>query len=305
MFYCAWRWQDAYTAKLVAHGAETMEVVTTIQEVRRLLQAARQAGQAIALVPTMGALHQGHASLIDAAAADGSFVVVSIFVNPTQFGPTEDLARYPRTGLQDIELCRQHSAGMVFMPTVEEMYPPGENFTQVSISKLGGGLCGASRAGHFTGVCTVVAKFFNIAQPDKAYFGAKDFQQATIIRQMTTDLNFPVQIVVCPTVRQSDGLAMSSRNTFLSPEHRRQAVALSASLKLAGEMIRKSHPPAAEVAGAIRRHIAEHAHDGVIDYIEVVDPLHLAKACDTDKPVCIALAVKFAATRLIDNIVVE
>jgi pantoate--beta-alanine ligase len=282
-----------------------MEVVATIQDVRRLVSQARLAGGAIALVPTMGALHNGHASLIDAAGKDGSFVAVSIFINPTQFGPNEDLARYPRPIQQDIELCRRHGAGLVFMPAVEEMYPPGGNFTQVSINKLGDGLCGSSRPGHFTGVCTVVAKLMNIAQPDIAYFGAKDFQQAAIIRQMTADLNFPVKIVVCPTVREPDGLAMSSRNIYLSPDHRRQAIALSASLRLAGEMIRQSHPPATEIIQAIRRHIGQHAPDGVIDYVEVVDPLNLSVVSQTDRPVCIALAVKFGTTRLIDNVVVD
>ena len=282
-----------------------MDVVKTIAEVRRHVAQARREGKVIGLVPTMGALHAGHASLIDAARVECSFVVVSIFVNPTQFGPNEDLSRYPRTPQQDIDICRNHGGDVVFMPDANEIYPPGGNPTQVSISRLGDSLCGASRPGHFTGVCTVVSKLFNMVQPDKAFFGAKDFQQAAIIRQMTADLNFPVKIIVCPIVRESDGLAMSSRNVYLSKEHRQQAVALSAALKMAAELIRDSHPPSADVIEAIRKHIHSHAPDGTIDYVEVVEPCSLRPAEETNRSVCIAMAVRFGATRLIDNVVVE
>lgn len=282
-----------------------MEVVQTIVLVRQRVAAALAAGQSIALVPTMGALHAGHASLIDAARAGGGWVVVSIFVNPTQFGPGEDLSRYPRTLEADCELCRAHGADLVFAPAVEEMYPPGGGLTEVSVEKLGDGLCGASRPGHFAGVCTVVGKLFNIVLPDRAYFGAKDYQQSAIIRRMTADLNFPVQIVVCPTVREPDGLAMSSRNRYLNPSHRRQAVALRDALVLAGEMIRSAHPPAGDVIEAMRRQIASEAPDGAIDYIAIVDPDTLQTVRNTDRRVLVALAVKIGATRLIDNIVVD
>ena len=242
-----------------------MKCVKTIAEVRQTVAAAKAAGNVVGLVPTMGALHAGHASLIDAARKACGFVVVSIFVNPTQFAPTEDLAKYPRTPEKDLELCRLHGGELVFMPGVVEMYPieagtdadrqsvqaqqprpasrsasvpfappmtdvtvkelsgqTGQILTEVSVKDLSARLCGKSRPTHFAGVCTVVAKLFNIVLPDAAFFGTKDYQQATIIRRMVADLNFPVQIEVCPTVREADGLAMSSRNAYLSAEHRRQ-----------------------------------------------------------------------------------
>ena len=282
-----------------------MMIEKTVEDIRKFVRKARLAGKTIGLVPTMGALHEGHMSLIDAAVKVCDVVVVSIFVNPTQFGPNEDLSRYPRTPEKDIENCRKHGASAIFMPEVNEMYPAGGDLTQVSVKKLGDGLCGASRPGHFTGVCTVVSKLFNIVLPDKAFFGQKDYQQATIIRRMVADLNFPVEIIVCPIVREADGLAMSSRNVYLSPEHRRQALALSQSLKLAQEMIEKSHPSTADVIQAVRQHIGQAAPDGVIDYVQIVHPATLEPVKSTSVPVCIALAVKFGSTRLIDNIVVD
>ena len=336
-----------------------MEVSHTIHEVRASVAAARKLGKVIGLVPTMGALHEGHASLVDVARKRCGFVVVSVFVNPTQFGPQEDFSRYPRTLEADCALCETHGADLVFAPSVEEMYPRGmgvgigsrvfdpaaaagqrlaaqiasvpavgcstsnsaerqatspqqgemhrrpSSLAEVTIKELGDYLCGASRPGHFTGVCTVVSKLFNIVLPDQAFFGAKDYQQATIIRRMTRDLNFPVEVVVCPTVRESDGLAMSSRNRYLSPEHRKQALALSGALKLAKAMIESSHPPAGEVVRAIEGHIATAAPDGAVDYIAVADPERLSPVQETHRPVLVALAVKFGATRLIDNIVVD
>ncbi|MFB3893645.1 MAG: pantoate--beta-alanine ligase [Phycisphaerae bacterium] len=331
-----------------------MRTLRTIRQVRSVTGAARKAGKTVGLVPTMGALHAGHASLIDAARKATGFVVVSIFVNPTQFGPNEDFSRYPRTPEKDLALCRKHGADAVFIPSVEEMYPAGAGtrgpMTTVSIKELGDHLCGASRPGHFTGVCTVVSKLFNIVQPDRAFFGAKDYQQATIIRRMAADLDFPVEIVVCPTVREPDGLAMSSRNAYLSPEHRGQAPALHAALRLARDMILtpgqedwkkggreegrrggkrrgpassflppslppvlpSSVPPgrvsgikAADVIAAISDHIRRHAPSGVIDYVEVVDARRLCPVENASRGVCIALAVKFGSTRLIDNIVVD
>jgi pantoate--beta-alanine ligase len=278
-----------------------MKTVETIQDVRGEVSAARVAGQSVGLVPTMGALHAGHYSLVDRAASECDLVVVSIFVNPTQFGPGEDLGAYPRTLEADLAGCREHGAALVFAPGPAEMYPR-QSATRVSVSGLDAVLCGASRPGHFAGVCTVVAKLFNIVAPDRAYFGAKDYQQVAIIRRMAEDLNFPVDIVTCPIVREADGLAMSSRNAYLSHAERAQAPALHQSLQIARELIERAHPPAAEVQATIRRHIAAAAPAGEIDYVAVVDPDTLEAVETTDRPVLIALAVRLGRARLIDNL---
>ena len=281
-----------------------MKLAETIRQVRDATGQARTAGKTIALVPTMGALHEGHYSLLDAAKAACGFVAVSIFVNPAQFGPTEDLKAYPRTLEADLAGCRQRGADLVFVPSVETMYRPGCD-TQVTAGRLSQTLCGRTRPGHFAGVCTVVAKLFNIFQPDMAFFGAKDFQQAVIIRRMAADLDFPVQIVICPTVREADGLAMSSRNRYLAPDHRKQAAALHRSLQLAGGMIRREHPPASQVITAICDRLAADAPDGVIDYVQIVNPAELYDVERTDRAVLVALAVRFGAARLIDNALVD
>ena len=281
-----------------------MNVAETIEQIRGSVAAARRGGKLVGLVPTMGALHRGHVSLIEAAKVDCRFVVVSIFVNPTQFAPGEDFEAYPRPVEADLAACRKLAVDAVFMPSAAEMYPSA-GLTEVSVARLSGVLCGASRPGHFAGVCTVVAKLFNIVQPDKAYFGAKDFQQAVIIRRMARELNFPVEVVVCPTVREPDGLAVSSRNAYLTDEQRSQAPALHAALELAERMIRRSHPPAAGVIEAIRRHLASHAPDGEIDYARIVDPEELSEVGTTDAAVLIALAVRLGKARLIDNTVVD
>ena len=281
-----------------------MIVAGTIAEIRQAVADARAAGKTVGLVPTIGALHAGHYSLLDAAAGRCDFVVVSIFVNPTQFGPSEDLASYPRTPDADLAGCEAHGAAAVFMPAAEEMYP-SEPLTVVDVPELGRSLCGASRPGHFAGVCTVVAKLLNIVQPDVAFFGAKDFQQATILRRMAADLNFPTEIAVCPTVREPDGLAMSSRNKYLDDAHRRQAVELSRSLAMGAEMIRQSHPSAGRVVEAILAHLADRAPDGEVDYAEIVNPRTLSPVEDTTEAVLIALAVRFGRARLIDNILVD
>jgi len=294
-----------------AGPSEMMNVAKTIEEIRRFVRRGRGAGKTIGLVPTMGALHEGHLSLIDAARKACDLAVVSIFVNPTQFGPAEDLSRYPRTPEADLALCRRRGVDAVFMPSVEEIYPrtdmaeAGQSLTEVSVSKLSQTLCGRSRPGHFTGVCTVVAKLFNIVQPDKAFFGAKDFQQAAIIRRLTADLNFPVEIVLCPTVREGDGLAMSSRNAHLTPSQRKGAPALYGALRLAEQMIRESRPPAEAVISAMRQYLATHAPEGIVDYIQIVDPDSLADVVSTISRVLVALAVKLGSTRLIDNMVVD
>lgn len=281
-----------------------MIVVERIDALRRELAPARREGRTVGLVPTMGALHEGHLSLVDAARADCDVVAVSIFVNPTQFAAGEDLDAYPRTGPADTAACEARGVDVVFRPSVEEMCGASP-LTRVTVSELSAGLCGRSRPEHFAGVCTVVAKLFNIVQPDRAYFGAKDFQQAAIIRRMVDDLNFPVEIVTCPIVRETDGLAISSRNARLARGHRAQAVALSQSLALAERMIRAESPPAQAVIGAMRNHLAGHAPDGEIDYIEIVDPRALASVQDASPPVLVALAVRFGPTRLIDNVLVD
>jgi len=281
-----------------------VNVAETIQDIRRLVGEAKAVGKSVGLVPTMGALHEGHFSLIRAAKAACDYVVVSIFVNPTQFAPGEDVERYPRTLEADLAACRRLGVDAVFAPSAAEMYGPGA-LTEVRVGKITETLCGARRAGHFAGVCTVVAKLFNIVATDRAFFGAKDFQQARVVRQMVADLNFPLEIVVCPTVRDADGLAMSSRNSYLSPAQRRQARALYGALRLAECMIRKDHPAPGEVIAAMRGHLAANAPDGAVEYVQIVDPCGLTDVETTDRRVLIALAVKIGIARLIDNIVVD
>ncbi|MFP4353883.1 MAG: pantoate--beta-alanine ligase [Phycisphaerae bacterium] len=281
-----------------------MNVCKTIQQIRNAAASARREDSSVLLVPTMGALHEGHFSLIRQAVGDGGFVVVSIFVNPTQFAPGEDLASYPRCVEQDLAACESLAADAVFLPQVEQMYPQ-QSLTQVSVAGMTETLCGRSRQGHFTGVCTVVAKLLNIVQPDVALFGQKDFQQAAVIRRMVADLNFPVQIRTCPTVREQDGLAMSSRNAYLGPVQRQQAPVLYRALQQAGETIRREHPPAAQVVEQICRQIEQDAPAGRIDYVEAVDPVSLLPVEQTTGPVLLALAVHFGRARLIDNLLVD
>jgi len=281
-----------------------MIVAETIDQVRKSVAQARTEGKSVGFVPTMGALHEGHLSLVRAARSQCDFVVVSIFVNPTQFAPGEDLSSYPRTPQQDLEACRRERVDAVFMPSVEVMYGSG-SLTEVHVKKLSQVLCGRHRPGHFDGVCTVVAKLFNIIGPDRAYFGAKDYQQAVIIQRMVTDLNFPIQIVVCPTVREPDGLAMSSRNAYLDDAQRKQATVLYESLKTAERLIHQAHPPARQVAAKIRNKITSQVPDAKIDYVQIVDPISLQDVVSTDQKVLIALAVRIGNARLIDNILVE
>ncbi len=274
---------------------------------RAFVARAKADGNRVGFVPTLGGLHEGHFSLFDAAAAQCPVVVASIFLNPTQFAPSEDLAAYPRNVEEDLAGCRAHGVAGVFMPAVEEMYPggPGECLTRVSVAKLSEHLCGRSRPAHFAGVCTVVLKLLNIVQPDRAYFGAKDFQQATIVRRAARDLNVPVEIVVGPTVRDSDGLAHSTRNRYLTGQQRREAPGLFGALKLAKRVVRASHPPAGEVISAIRGYLAEHTPSGIVEYVELVDPETLAPVDATTGPVVAALAVKLGRARLIDNLLID
>ncbi len=281
-----------------------MDVCRTISEIRRVVAGARVAGRSIAVVPTMGNLHAGHGSLIDAAVADGHFAVATVFVNPTQFGPNEDLDAYPRTPEADLALCDSRGVSAVFMPSVEEMYPrPGR--TTVHVAGMTDRLCGASRPAHFDGVCTVVAKLFHIVSPDAAYFGQKDAQQAAAIRRMIADLDFPVRLIVCPTFREADGLAMSSRNRYLSADERRQAPSLHAAMQRAAEMIRSGSAGAGAVIEAIGEVLASQAPLGEVDYIEIVDPETMAAVEEISAPVLLALAVRFGRARLIDNMPVD
>ncbi len=283
-----------------------MNIAHTIEEVREQVSAARSRGELVGFVPTMGALHAGHISLVTAAKKDCKFIVVSIFVNPTQFGPNEDFDRYPRPAEADTAACRDAGVDLLFMPSVDTIYPPGEKLQTIPPpAGLADNLCGRSRPGHFAGVCTVVARLFDIVRADKAYFGAKDFQQAAIIRRMVRDRGIPVNLAVCPTIREADGLAMSSRNAYLSPEHRRQASELYKSLQMAAEMIRRNNPPAEKVIRAISQHIAANAPAGEIDYVQIVNPDDLTDVRNTGEAVLAAIAVRFGQTRLIDNILVD
>ncbi|MBW7905382.1 MAG: pantoate--beta-alanine ligase [Phycisphaerae bacterium] len=280
-----------------------MEILRTIVEVRAAVAKARRLGRRVGLVPTMGALHEGHGSLIDAARRDCDFVIVSIFVNPTQFGPNEDFARYPRDEPGDTRLCSARGVDVVFAPAPGEMYPPGA-VTAVAVPGLSEVLCGRFRPGHFTGVATIVAKLFNAVQPDVAYFGQKDAQQLTIIRRMTADLEFPVEIVGCPTVREADGLALSSRNRYLSADERGRALCLYRALEAARAMILAGQTDVQAVVAQMRM-IVEAARPARIDYIELVSPETLLPAADCRGPVLAALAVHIGQTRLIDNLLVD
>jgi pantoate--beta-alanine ligase len=277
-----------------------MTTETSILNVRRLTRKFRQDGETIGLVPTMGYLHAGHRSLIEQARQQCDRVIVSIFVNPIQFGPKEDFSRYPRDLANDLKMCQEAGVDLVFTPEADEMYPQANN-VYIDVRKLGDHLCGASRPGHFQGVLTVVAKLFNICQPDIAFFGEKDAQQLAIIRQMVLDLNFPVEIVGCPIVRETDGLAMSSRNVYLSPSERQAALVLSRSLADARIALERGERDAQEIIAQIRTAI-ESEPFARIDYVEVVDSLDLQPVTTVTGKILIAVAVYFNKTRLIDNL---
>ncbi|MCI5874042.1 MAG: pantoate--beta-alanine ligase [Roseburia sp.] len=275
-----------------------MKIVSTIEEVRNQVKEWRKEGQKIGFVPTMGYLHEGHMSLIDAA-GENDKVVVSIFVNPMQFGPNEDLASYPRDLEHDAAMCEAHGVDLIFHPTPEEMY--GESFySYVDMNVLTQELCGLSRPVHFRGVCTVVAKLFNIVTPDKAYFGQKDAQQLAIIKRMVKDLNMPLQIVGCPIVREEDGLAKSSRNTYLSKEERKAALVLSRSIFLGKEMVEKGERDAKKVITAMTAEI-EKEPLAKIDYVKMVDLETMQQVETIEGGILTAIAVYIGKTRLIDN----
>lgn len=274
-----------------------------VDETRSAISAARQDGDVIGLVPTMGAIHEGHLSLIRRARAETGFVVVSIFVNPAQFGPQEDLSRYPRPFERDVELCRQEKVDMVFAPEVATIYPTGfDSF--VELDSLSRRMEGACRPGHFRGVATVVLKLFNIVTPDIAYFGQKDSQQARVIQQMIRDLDVPVEIRVCPTAREPDGLAISSRNVYLSADERQQALALSRCLRTAKELIDAGERDANSVRQKMRS-VLESAQDVIPDYAELVDPITFEPVRQIAGSVLAVVAARVGKTRLIDNLPIE
>jgi pantoate--beta-alanine ligase len=281
----------------------TVRCIETIAGLRAELDAARGRGAAIGFVPTMGALHEGHLSLIRAARERDDVVVVSIFVNPTQFNAGEDLEKYPRDLGRDLELAAAAGADLVFAPSVPEMYKPGA-FTWVDVGGLTEGLCGAARPGHFRGVCTVVTKLLNICGPDRTYFGEKDAQQLAVIKRMVRDLDMRVEIVLCPTVREPDGLAMSSRNVRLSPAERVQAPVLYRALTAARVAIENGERDVERLEADICAALAD-ADLARIDYVEIVDADTLEPVATVDRSCLVALAVFFGAVRLIDNVTVR
>jgi pantoate--beta-alanine ligase len=277
-------------------------VVSAADPLRQAVAEARRQGQRVGLVPTMGALHPGHTSLMDLARAECGFVVVSIFVNPTQFGPNEDFSRYPRSLDADLELCGRSGVDLVFNPEPATMYPAGFR-TFVEVTGLQDGLCGASRPGHFRGVATVVLKLLNLVAPDAAWFGQKDAQQVRIIQQMVRDLDVPVEVRVAPIVREPDGLALSSRNRYLDPSQRRQATVLSQALFAAEAQVKAGERD----AGVLRKLLADRVNatpGAVLDYASVVAAETLQPVTRIEGPTLLALAVKFGTTRLIDNVLI-
>lgn len=280
-----------------------MARVSTILGLKGALEQVRGEGRSVGLVPTMGALHEGHLSLMRRAREENDFVVVTLFVNPTQFGPQEDLARYPRDLERDMALTKEAGGDLLFAPAPEEMYLPG-HCTWVEVEALSEGLCGASRPGHFRGVCTVVTKLFNLCRPDRAYFGQKDAQQLAIIRRMARDLNQGVEIVGCAIVREADGLALSSRNVYLTAEERAQAVVLSRALRAAEAEVAAGERDTAGLLETMRS-VLNTADLGQIEYIAIVDGAELTPVQKVEGECLAALAVRFGTTRLIDNTILR
>ncbi|WP_051250786.1 pantoate--beta-alanine ligase [Paenibacillus harenae] len=282
-----------------------MIICRTITELKEQIGLLRKKEKSIGFVPTMGYLHEGHASLLRYSAEDNDATVLSIFVNPLQFGPNEDLDRYPRDEKRDLALAEECGTDIVFMPSVQEMYP-AKPLTTVIVNQVTDRLCGASRPGHFDGVGTVVSKLFHLVQPDKAYFGMKDAQQVAVIQQMVNDLNFPVDIIPCPIVREPDGLALSSRNVYLNAEQRQQAVVLSQTLEKASDWLKEPGMTVERLLARVKVQI-DKAAETAIDYAELLyypslqPPAANAPINTLNQPLILALAVKFGATRLIDN----
>lgn len=281
-----------------------MQIIADPHSFQELCLEFKRKGLSIALVPTMGALHEGHRSLMDAGRKLADKLLISIFVNPTQFGPNEDFTSYPRTFEEDCALARACGVDVLFAPESSVMYG-AEHATWVEVPALAENLCGKSRPGHFRGVCTVVLKLFNLAQPDIALFGEKDRQQLCILKKMAEDLNLPLTVRGCPIVREADGLALSSRNKYLNVEERRQAAQIIKGLRLAEELCRKGEKSSAALFAAVRDYWRVNMPDGVLDYLEFVNPDNLTPLSKLKETVIVAAAVKFNSTRLIDNIVLE
>jgi pantothenate synthetase (EC 6.3.2.1) len=278
-----------------------MQVVKTIQEVRDIVKAWRREGLTVGLVPTMGYLHEGHQSLIARSVAENDRTVVSVFVNPIQFGPTEDLEAYPRDLERDKALVERTGGDLVFNPEPQEMYPP--HFTTfVDTTETTELLCGARRAGHFRGVCTVVTKLLNIVKPDRAYFGQKDAQQLSTVRRMVRDLDMDVEIVPCPIIREEDGLAKSSRNTYLNAEERKAALILSKSLRLGRDAVERGERDAKKVTAIISDSLLTEPM-AKVDYVEVVDLENVQRVDKIEGETLVAIAVYIGKTRLIDNFI--
>jgi pantoate--beta-alanine ligase len=277
-----------------------LKICNTIHDMQTASRGVRRAGKRLGFVPTMGALHEGHLSLVRAARASSDAVAASIFVNPTQFGPNEDLAKYPRSFERDCEMLEREGVSLLFAPSVEEMYPAGA-VTWVTVEGLSEKLDGRSRPGHFRGVTTVVAKLFHAVEADAAFFGQKDAAQVAIVRRMVRDLNFAVEIVVCPIVREADGLAMSSRNAYLDPEQRKRALVLHGALMRVQNLVKAGEREVAKLLAAGREEVA--AENSVrLDYLEIVDPNTLDPVKHATSGTLVAIAVYVGSTRLIDNI---
>ncbi|NLL69724.1 MAG: pantoate--beta-alanine ligase [Epulopiscium sp.] len=276
-----------------------MKLINSIDEIKKI----KKENTTIGFVPTMGYLHEGHVSLIKRAREENDMVITSIFVNPTQFGPNEDFEKYPRDEKRDLQKCEENGCDIVFLPQKEEMYP-NDFLTYVEVEELGKSLCGKSRPTHFRGVTTVLTKLFNIIKPDKAYFGQKDAQQLIIVKKMVEDLNMDVEIIGCPIVREKDGLAISSRNTYLSPEERKDALLLNKSLILAKDLIENGEKNISTIRSEMEKTILL-GKNNTIDYIDFVDIEKLNPVSEIQDKVLIAIAVETGKTRLIDNMVVE
>lgn len=280
-----------------------MKISGSIEGIREAVRTWRKEGLTVGFVPTMGYLHEGHKSLIDKAVAENDRVVVSIFVNPIQFGPTEDLESYPRDLERDAALCEDSGANLIFHPEKEEMY--WNDFSSfVEVEGVSAGLCGKSRPIHFRGVCTVVTKLFNIVKPDRAYFGQKDAQQLAVVKRMVRDLNMDIEVIGCPIVREEDGLAKSSRNTYLSKEERKAATILNKSLNLGKQAIEAGERDASKIREIITNNIMKEKL-AKIDYVDIVDALSIEAVNEINNSVLVAIAVYIGKTRLIDNFIYE
>ena len=282
--------------------ADTMKIATTIEETRAQIKEWRKEGLTIGIVPTMGFLHEGHKSLIDRAVLENDRVVVSDFVNPTQFGVGEDLESYPRDLERDAALCQAAGAHLIFHPSVEEMYEEDAGTVVDMRGPITEELCGKTRPTHFRGVCTVVSKLFNIVRPDRAYFGQKDAQQLAVIKRMVRDLNFDIEIVGCPIIREEDGLAKSSRNTYLSTDERKAALVLSQAVSLGLKMAEEGETDADKIVSAMKEHIAKEPL-AQIDYVKAVDANSIEPVSEMKGDVLVAMAVYIGKTRLIDNFI--